>query len=247
VENLLPKGMLGTPRRTVVAGVGALVLATILLLAYLSHYRSSVKSDSANIPVLRAKVFIQKGTTSLALARQGLFDVTAIPKDQLKDGAVTDAAAIQGQVALADIYPGQQLTIADFGVTATSSALSGSADLLGTGATAGTFRAVAINLDPTRGISPQTQTGDHVDAYVSIGGKIQLLMQNMLILQAPNQSAAGSTAPTSGNYIMRVPAKFAPKFIFAETNGSITFALRPQRGAKAAGTGVVTSNNFGGT
>ena len=116
--------MLGTPRRTVVAGVVALVLAAILLLAYLSHYRRSVKSANSNVPVLRAKVFIPKGTTAISLAQKGSFEVAPVPKNQLKNGAVTDAAVIQGQVTLHDIYPGQQLTVTDFGVTATSSALS---------------------------------------------------------------------------------------------------------------------------
>jgi Flp pilus assembly protein CpaB len=243
VENLLPKGMLGTPRRTVVAGVAALVLATVLLLVYLNHYRSSVKSASANITVLRAKVFIPKGTTALDLARRGLVEVTAVPKEQLKDGAITDAAVLHNQVALDDVYPGQQLTIADFGVTAISTALSGSADLLGTGKATGTWRALAVNLDATSGITPQTQTGDHVDVYVEIGSTVALMMQNVLVLQAPNQVAAGTAAPTSGNYILRIPAKKAPNWVYAAQNGSIRFTLRPQKSAKPAGSGSVTSGN----
>src|SRR4051794_2348940 len=110
--------MLGTPRRTMIAGVVAVGLAIILLLAYLSHYRSSVKSESAAVPVMRAKVFIPQGTTAETLAKKGLFEVAAIPKDHLQEGAITDPAAIHGQVALSDIYPGQQLTAAEFGVTA---------------------------------------------------------------------------------------------------------------------------------
>src|SRR4051794_223088 len=100
--------MLGTPRRTVLVGVATLLLAVILLFVYLNHYRNSVKSANANVPVLRAKSFIPSGTTALSLAKKGLFEVTAIPKDQLKEGAVTDAAVLHGEVALADIYPGQQ-------------------------------------------------------------------------------------------------------------------------------------------
>src|ERR1043165_8863150 len=105
--------MLGTPRRTLIAAILVVGLAIIPLLVYLNHYRSSVKSESAATPVLRAKVFIPAGTTAEALAKKSLFEVAAIPKDQLKDGAVTDAAAIHGQVALNDIYPGQQLLVTD--------------------------------------------------------------------------------------------------------------------------------------
>jgi Flp pilus assembly protein CpaB len=243
MENLMPRGMLGSSRRTLVAGIGALILAIILLLVYLNHYRNSVNSANASVAVVSAKVFIPKGTAALSLARNGSFEVTPVPRKELKDGAVTDAAVLHDQVALDDIYPGQQITTADFGVTATSSALSGSADLLGTGKTAGTYRALAITLDSAHGLSPQVTTGDHVDVYYQQGGAIGLLMQNVPILQAPNQGAAGSTAPTSGNYVLRLPSRMVPRFAFAAGNGTIWFALRPQRGAKPASSGQANNNN----
>lgn len=244
MENLLPKGMLESPRRTIIAGVVAVGLAIILLLVYLSHYRSTVKSESAATPVLRAKVFIPAGSTAEALAKKNLFEVAAIPQDQLKDGAVTDAAAIHGQVALNDIYPGQQLLVTDFGTTATSSALSGSSDLLGNGPATGRWRALAVSLDETHGIIPQVQTGDHVDAYVQIGGALGMLEQNVLVLQAPNQTAEGTTAPSSGTYILRVAGTNVAKVAYAAGNGTIWFALRPQQHAKnTIRTAPVTSSS----
>lgn len=245
MENLLPKGMLGTQRRTVIAGVVALVLAIILLLVYLNHYRSSIRSQNANTPVLRAKVFIPAGTTALTLAHKGLYEVAAIPKAQLQNGAVTDASAIHGEVALSDIYPGQQLTESDFGASATASALSGSAQLLGAGPTAGTYRALALSLDATHGIVPQVLTGDHVDVYVQMGGTMGLMSPNVLVLQAPNQTAAGTTASTSGNYILRIPSRDAAKWAYAADNGTIVFVLRPQTGAKTVPSPPATaSSNF---
>ena len=96
MENLLPKNVLGTPGRTVAAGAVALILATILLLVYLSHYRNSVKSSNEAATVLVAKSFIPQGTTADVIAKKNLFEVTSIPKEQLKDGAVTDAAVLHG-------------------------------------------------------------------------------------------------------------------------------------------------------
>ncbi len=238
MENLLPRSLLGTPRRTVVAGIAALVLATILLLVYLSHYRNSVKSSSAPVTVLVAKRFIPKGTTALALAKNGLFEVTAVRHDLLKVGAVTDPAVLHGEVALADVYPGQQLTAADFGVSATSAALSG--------VLTGTWRAISIPLDAAHGFSPQTQTGDHVDVYVQLGDVLGLLLQNVLVLQAPNQVAAGSTAPTSTNYIFRVPTNYAPRFAYASENGKIWLALRGQKGVPATRPAIITGSNLFG-
>jgi Flp pilus assembly protein CpaB len=244
VENLLPKGLLGSSRRPIVAGAAALILATILLLVYLSHYRNSVQSSNSTASVLVAQAFIPKGTSSLEVAQKGTWEITAIAKDDVKEGAVSDAAVFQGQVALDDIYPAQQVTVADFGVTPTSATLSASPELLGTGRTAGSWRAVAIPLDSSHGISPQAQTGDHVDVYTQSGGTMSLLMQNVLILAAPNQAATNTTSPASENYILRVPIPMVARFTFASDNAKIWFALRPQRGSKPASRTSVTSSNL---
>src|SRR6266498_5364506 len=218
VERLLPRDMLKTRNGTIAVGVGALVLATLLLLVYLSHYRSSVN-----------------GSTSLA--KNGLFQVTAIPKGELKEGAVTDPAVLQGQAAVADVYPGQQLTTANFAVTATSSALSG--------ALTANWRAISISLDATHGIIPQVQTNDRVDVYVQVNGAMGLLLSNVLVLQAPNQVAAGTTAPTSGNYIFRVPSGDAGRLAYAAQNAPIWLALRPQKAAPTHPALVNGSNLLG--
>ena len=104
--------MLGTPRRTVVAGIAALVLATILLLVYLNHYRISVKSANATVPVLaREGLHPRRARRRIDRSRRRACSrSTSIPKDQLKEGAVTDAGVLHGQVALNDIYPGSSST-----------------------------------------------------------------------------------------------------------------------------------------
>jgi hypothetical protein len=54
-------------------------------------------------------------------------------------------------------------------------------------------------------------------------------MQDVLILAAPGQVAAGTSAPISTtNYILRVSSKNAARFVRAADNGTIWFALRPQ-------------------
>jgi Flp pilus assembly protein CpaB len=237
VERLLPRDMLRTRNGTIAVGVGALLLATLLLLVYLRSYRSSVNSSSGPATVLVAKRFIPKGTSSAALAKGGLFQVTAIPKGELKEGAVSDPAVLQGEVAVNDVYPGQQLTIADFGVTTTSGALS--AELTGS------WRAIAISLDATHGIIPQAQTGDRVDVYAQSNGAMGLVVANVLVLQAPNQSASGAEAPTSGNYIFRVPSGDAARLAYAAQNIPIWLALRPQKAAPTRPALVTSSNVIG--
>jgi Flp pilus assembly protein CpaB len=96
----------------------------------------------------------------------------------------------------------------------------------------------------THGIVPQVQTNDRVDVYTQIGGAMALLMQNVLVLSAPNQVAANTTAPTSANYILRVPSDQVPRFAYASDNAKLWFALRPEKGSKAAHQKVVTATNL---
>src|SRR4051794_11649478 len=114
VENLAPNRLLKTRQGTIVVGVAAAVLAAILLLVYLTHYRNSVKGSTEPLTVLVAKRLIPKGTSGAALATKNLFVVTTIPKAQLKLGAISDPAVLRNTIAAADIYPRQQLTSADF-------------------------------------------------------------------------------------------------------------------------------------
>jgi len=245
MENLLPKSLMGSSNgRAILAGGAALILAVILLLVYLNHYRNSVKSSNSTTSVLVAQSFISKGTGAVDAAKRGLWQSTPIPKDELKEGAVSDAALFKGQVALDDIFPGQQLTTLDFGATATAPTLSASAELQGAGKAEGTYRAIAIPLDSSHGLSPQVQTGDHVDVYTQFNGIMALLKPNVLILAAPGQAATNTAAPASGNYILRLSTRDVPRFMYASDNTSLWFSLRPQQHAKPTPQSVIRSSNF---
>jgi Flp pilus assembly protein CpaB len=230
---------LKTRQGTIVVGVAAAVLAAILLLVYLSHYRSSVKGSTEPVTVLVAKRLIPKGTTGSSIAEQNLFVVTTIPKGQVKLGAISDPAVLQGTVAAADIYPSQQLTSGDF-----STRSVGALAVQLTGA----WRAIGLqSLDAAHGLSPDIQAGDHVDVYAQLQGRLGLLLSNVLVLVSPTQAAAGSSAPVSGAYIVRVPTTKAAKFAYANENGKVWLVLRPAN--KAAQTPPVlepNNNIFGG-
>jgi Flp pilus assembly protein CpaB len=235
VENLAPNRLLKTRQGTIAVGVAAAVLAAILLLVYLSHYRSSVKGSTEPVTVLVAKRLIPKGTSGTSVARQSLFVVTTIPKGQLKLGAISDPAVLNGTLAAADIYPRQQLTSADF----TAASVGALAAQL-----SGRWRAVALpTLDAAHGLTPDVQPGDRVDVYGQLNNTVGLLMSNVLVLASPNQAAAGSTAPVSGNYILRVPTGKAPKFAYMGQNGTFWLVLRPGHGAGTAQPAFVTADN----
>ena len=91
---------------TLALGIAAAALAAILLIAYLVQYRSSVNDSTAPTPVLVAKNLIPKGTSGTVIAEKQLFQAATLSKDDLKVGAISDPAYLNGRVAVADIFPG---------------------------------------------------------------------------------------------------------------------------------------------
>jgi Flp pilus assembly protein CpaB len=243
VENLIPRGLLKTRQGTIAVGIGAAVLAAILLLVYLRSYRSSVKGSSEPVTVLVAKRLIPRGTTGQAVATKGLYVVTSVPKGQLKLGAISDSSALRGTIASNDIYPSQQLTSADFAST--------SAGALAAKLTT-TWRAIALpTLDAPHGLSGAVQAGDHVDIYGQLNADspagpgtqvLATLLRNVEVLSTPTSIAPG--AAVAGSYVLKVPSDQAGRVAYMAQNGTIWFVLRPATGAKGSHPAFVTSHNI---
>jgi Flp pilus assembly protein CpaB len=207
----------------VIAGAIAAVLAVIVLVIYLNSYRSSVNSGKQPERVLVATKLIPKGTSGTIIAQQGLYQVTSVPKDQLKVNAISDPAALNDRVAADDIFPGQQLTQDAFTTEAPTSIPY---------EITGTERAIAIPVDSAHGLIGQVAAGNYVDVYVGVAGGggsngggtlVTLLTPNVYVLVAPGTG--------SNNAILRINTRDAAKFAFAADNERIWLVLRPQVGA----------------
>jgi Flp pilus assembly protein CpaB len=202
----------------VIAGVVAAAIAVILLIVYLNSYRSSVNSDKAPERVLVATKVIKAGTSGEIIAKTGLYQVTAVQKDQLKLNAISDPAALAERIAVADIFPGQQLTQDDF----TTESQTGVAYQL-----VGRQRAIAIPTDTAHGVGGVVASGNFVDVYMgasdAAGELVTLLASDVYVITAPVDGA--------GNFILRVPTDQAARFAFASDNTKIWLVLRPQVGA----------------
>jgi Flp pilus assembly protein CpaB len=155
-------------------------------------------------------------------------------------GAVTDLSQIQGKVATADIYPGQQLSTSAF--TAGSGAL--------TNKLSGSDRAVGLSLDSQHGLVGNVAAGDRVDVIVgfNVEGRTsgvravtRLLASNVLVLKADKKSGA---AGGNSDITVRVPADMAAKLTFSADNGKVWLVLRPGAGAKETVPRLVTANSI---
>ena len=159
MQAILTSRIFSTRGGTIAVGVAAAALAGLLLLVYLNRYRANVAATGTPATVLVAKRLIPKGTPGTIIAAQGFFELTRVPKDQLKIGAIADPAIVAGRETLADIYPNQQLTVGDFSVAATNAAAT---------RITGDERAISVPIDSAHGLIGQVRAGDHVDVYVGL-------------------------------------------------------------------------------
>lgn len=201
----------------VALGIGAAVLAGILLLVYLNQYRNSVSGDSAPTSVIVAKALIPKGTSGSIIGAKSLYQPTTLPKQEVKAGAIADPAYINGRVAVVDILPGQQITTADFTVPTTESVDT---------KIVGFQRGVSVPVDAIRMSTTQITVGNKLDLYVAIGGVIKLFEPSVVVLAVPDQGAAG------GSYILRMDTRNVPDLMVAADSGTLWAAIRPQANAK---------------
>jgi Flp pilus assembly protein CpaB len=215
---------------TLILGIAAAALAAILLIAYLVQYRSNVNDSTAPTPVLVAKSLIPKGTSGTVIAEKDLFQAATLPKDDLKVGAISDPAYLNGRVAVADIFPGQQITTADVS--------AGLTDAIPT-QLSGLQRAVAVSVNATQGLVGYVASGDRVDIYYEAPGSggtvLGLLAPNVLVMRAP---AVGAPA------VLRAEAPLAQKLALASTSGTLWFLARPAGNAKPAPKRSITSTDI---
>ena len=235
------KGPLSSKNGSVLAAVATAALAGLIIMVFLNQYRDNVNKDGVPTPVLIADKLIEQGASGDTIGAAGLFKADEVPRDQLKEGAVTDAATLRGKVAVADILPGQQLTAADF-----KSAGRGAVTKL-----APDQRAMKIALDGAHGLIGTVAKGDHVDVLsgflvdTGVGRQrpmLRTLMQNLLVLDAPAATDGGKSSGSSKpkEVTLRVTDKQAPKLAFAADNGKVWLVLRPQNGRDAETQSVVT-------
>lgn len=228
------KRYLSTRRGAVTAAICAAILAGVVLVAFLQQYKNNVKNGTEAVPVLVAQRLIPAGTAGDVVAASGFFKPSTVSRDDRKIDAVASAAALAGMVATHDIYPGQQITLADFaaGADAVRSKIQGDQ------------RAIAVSMDAEHGITALLRAGDRVDILYATGtgngaGAVtRTLMQNVLVLEP----AAGG----GGSVILQLSDRDAAKLAFARDNGQIWFELRPPVGAKQGPPVSVTLQTIAG-
>ncbi|UTI65897.1 Flp pilus assembly protein CpaB [Paraconexibacter antarcticus] len=219
----------------------AAALAAGALAVYLNHYKKDVRDGVLPTQVLIADRLIPKGTSGDAIASNRFFRPATLAEDAVKSAALTDAAALTGKTATRDIYPGQQLTSADF---------QSGADPL-RGRLTGDERALAVPVDQAHGLIGSVRRGDFVDVYGSFSGGnagrgvLRTIAQNVLVLKAPSGNGNNNTNNTQ-SVILRLTDNQSTRLAYAADNGKIWFALRPPVGSESSDLPAITDQSVAG-
>jgi Flp pilus assembly protein CpaB len=221
-----------TRRGAVTIAVAAAGLAGIVLLAFVSQYKSHVQGGTVERSALVANRLIPKGTSGSAVISGGQSMPTTVQDDALKAGALSSAAALDGKAATRNIYPGEQITAGDFATGADPLRGKLEADQ----------RAIAVPLDSAHGLVGEVRAGDTVDVLAGFNsastttgrGRPQLrtLVRNVLVLHAPDAGRESTRSNQTQNLTVRVTSAQAAQLAFAADNGKVWFILRPPVGAR---------------
>ena len=234
MQAILNHRLLSTRGGTAALGVLAAVVAGVFVLLYLNQYRNSVKASSGPVTVLVAKKLIHKGTPGDYVGSANLFVPTKVPESKAIIGAITDPIAFKGRVAVDDIFPGQQITTADFSLAASAAIQTKLVKAQ---------RGIAIPIDVTHGLLGHVSPGDHVDIFVGFNTGtrpvIKLLMQNALVLSTPG-ALNGAGGGKSSSVVIRANYQRAAELAFAADNGKLWLVLRPAANVRATPPEAVT-------
>jgi Flp pilus assembly protein CpaB len=223
-----PSDMLSTRGGAVLVATVAAILAGILLFVFVQRYRTKDNASSATTPVFVAKSLIPQGSSADLIGSEQLLQRTTLRGSQVQAGAIADPSVLHGEVATRNIYPGQQITAADFAVG------GGIISEL-----AGPQRGMAVPVDTAHGLVGFVHTGDHVDVLGSYSGglgskvgAVVTLFKDVLVLNAQTSSSGGlGSNNNNSNVVLRITDRQAPVLAYAVDNGKVWIVLRPALGA----------------
>ncbi|SNS43664.1 pilus assembly protein CpaB [Geodermatophilus pulveris] len=238
-------------RRRLLAATTALLLTaagTVVLLAYVRGADARALAGVQTVDVLVVDRPVAEGTPAGELA--ALVRTEQVPAKAAVPGGVTDLGDLAGQVATADLQPGEQLLAARFAAPE---------DLTAPGTVAAPDGAaeVSLLLEPQRAVGGRLAAGDTVGVHVSLadGRTTHSVLHGVLVTQvqgapapAPDAGTAdtassGGAAPTDSLLVtLGLRAEQAEAVVFGMEHGTVWLSLETD-GTDLGGTEVLTPGN----
>ncbi|MGN6161404.1 MAG: Flp pilus assembly protein CpaB [Marmoricola sp.] len=224
------------------------VLGTLLVVAYVRSANTRAADQYHAVKVLRVVKPISQGESVADAQSAGAFSLSDVPQTALLTGALTDLSSINGDVALTNLYPGEQVVSAKFGSSQSSTGVTIPNGMI----------AISVSLtDPSR-VASFVNPGNAVAVFENgtsgpNGGYSRLLLPKVLVIAVgststqPDQStnkAQGSSALPSTLLTFAVTQQQAEKIFFGQTQGTLSLALLNSQSKVAPSGGVNNANLF---
>lgn len=242
----------------IVAVVIAALGATMVFL-YVQSVDAKAEKASESVDVLAATAQIEAGESIEDAQEAGKLDSVAVPRKNVVPGALTDTGGLEGMIALATIYVGEQIIPGQFGKTGTSQTIT---------IPDGTM-AISVQVDDPSRVAGFVTPGSSVAVFVSAepevilpdGGTRRLPDFTRLLLAKVEVIGVGDTTllsttktdPEGTATTEAIPKTIltlaltqaqAEKAIFSSKNGTLTFALLNDKSVVKPSSGAVLQNLF---
>jgi pilus assembly protein CpaB len=229
-------------RRTLllIAALVVAALGTVLIFIYVKGADDRAQADATIVEVLVATQTVEAGTTAGDASSAGAFEIQEVPESARADGALTDVSIVSDQVALAPIFPGQQILAQMFGAPGTSSTLAIAKGRL----------AMSVQLGDPERVAGFVTPGSDVTIFYTENGETMTIIPRVKVLGtgATTLSTTVTTDETGGSTTEEIPQAIltletdqiqAQRIINGQATGELYFGLLGS-GTKTR-TGIITT------
>ncbi len=248
-------------RRTVLLIVAIVVaaLGSTLVFLYVQGINDRAVAGQESVEVLTATSMIAAGESINDAQSAGKLELTSMPKAQVLDGALNSTETLKNQLALAAIYPKEQLLASKFGAAGTQQTLT---------IPDGTM-AISVQLDDPSRVAGFVTPGSSIAIFVSAEPEeilpdgstktlpdfTRLLLAKVEVIGVGDTTVLSTTkTETTGEQTTEAIPKTiltvsvsqaeAEKVIFGSKNGTLTFGLLNDKSVVRPDAGVVAQSLF---
>jgi len=226
-------------RRKVIGIIASVVLAALgtgVLVAYVRSAEDRALVGEQAVGVLVVTQGISKGTKAEDLSSK--VKTEQVPGKVVAQGAVADLRALNGLVAGADLFPGEQLVQSRFAAAAVVTPAL-------TTAPPGSLR-VTVAMDALRALGGQVRTGDSVGVMASFKDPetTRLILQKVPVTDVRTAAGVAVTGKIDGPAVtgdlwvtLAMDAPSVERVVFAAEHGTLWLAWEPKE-ANDGGTKV---------
>ena len=240
-------------RRTVILIVALLIalVGSAMVFLYVQSADDRAKEKQEPVEVLKAVAQIEPGESLAKAQTAGKLELLDVPREQVLEGALSSIGENGSLVALARIFPNEQITLSKFGAAGEQNVLT---------MPEGEF-AISVNLSDTGRVAGFVSPGSNVAVFLNgpVGPqgqdgtrlllpKVQVIAVGATTVTTSTTTAEGGTQTTESLprtlFTLAVDQKKAEKLMYASTHGELTFGLLNDKSKVQSSGGTTQANLF---